>query len=131
VCWDNSSLEGVEHLLPYRHDQLALAVPLYHALARRRSLSFEETLGHEYVGPPPSSGVQTLLRCEAARLGRTIDYRVIVSNFDAAFRVVASGLAVGIMPMLAGEQFGALRRIKLIPLTDACARRRFIVCFRT
>jgi DNA-binding transcriptional LysR family regulator len=37
---------------------------------------------------------------------------MIVSNFDAAFRVVASGLAVGIMPMLAGERFGALRRIK-------------------
>ena len=55
---------------------------------------------------------------------------MIVSNFDAAFRVVASGLAVGIMPMLAGERFGALRRIKLIPLTDAWARRRFIVCFR-
>ena len=30
---------------------------------------------------------------------------MIVSNFDAAFRVVASGLAVGIMPMLAGERF--------------------------
>jgi hypothetical protein len=43
---------------------------------------------------------------------------VIVSNFDAAFRVAASGLAVGIKPMLAGEQSGALRRIKLIPLAD-------------
>jgi DNA-binding transcriptional LysR family regulator len=75
--------------------------------------------------------VQTLLRREAARHGRTIDYRVIVSNFDAAFRAVAAGLAVGIMPMLEGEQFGALRRIKLVPLTDRWARRRFIVCYRT
>lgn len=130
VCWDNTSLEGVEHRA-YRHDRLALAVPLDHPLARRRSISFEETLDHEHVGLPPSSAVQTLLRREAARHGRTIDYRVIVSNFDAAFRAVAAGLAVGIMPMLEGEQFGALRRIKLVPLTDRWARRRFIVCYRT
>src|SRR5713226_4505532 len=76
VCCDNASLEGVEHL-PYRHDQLALAVPLDHALARRRSIGVGETLDHEHVGLPPSSAVQTLLRREAARLGRTIDYRVI------------------------------------------------------
>jgi hypothetical protein len=35
--------------------------------------------------------VQTLMRRKATRLGRTMDYRVIVSNFDDAFRVVASG----------------------------------------
>jgi DNA-binding transcriptional LysR family regulator len=35
VCWDNTSLEGVEHRA-YRHDRLALAVPLDHPLARLR-----------------------------------------------------------------------------------------------
>ena len=130
VCWDNTSLEGVEHR-QYHGDQLALAVHVDHPLAARRSIGFEETLDHEHVGLPPSSSVQMLLRREAARVGRTIDYRVIVSNFDAAFRVVAANLAVGIMPILGGEQFGALRRIKLIPLTDPWARRRFIVCFRS
>ena len=46
---------------------------------------------------------------------------MIVSNFDATFRVVASGLAVGIMP------------IPIRPASwprPAWARRRFIVCFR-
>ena len=130
ICWENSSVVGLEHRA-YRHDQLALAVPLDHALSHRQSISFEETLDHEHVGMPPASAVQKLQRLEAGRLGRTINYRIFVSNFFSAFSVVASGLAVGIMPILTGEPFGALRRIKMVPLTDPWASRRFVVCFRS
>lgn len=49
VCWDSVGLEWLQHR-PYRQDRLALAVHSMHPLARRKSLSFEETLEHEDVG---------------------------------------------------------------------------------
>ena len=63
-------------------------------ISRRWSILFRKALDHEHVGLPLSSVAQTLLRREATPPGRTINDRVIVSNFDAVFRVVASGLAV-------------------------------------
>jgi hypothetical protein len=46
-------------------------------------VGFEDTLAFEHVGLPPSTAVYTMLRC-AARAGRQLRYRAVVSNFDAA-----------------------------------------------
>jgi DNA-binding transcriptional LysR family regulator len=82
VCWDNVDFEGLQRR-PYRSDRLALAVHPDHPMAARKSLRFEQTLDHEHVGLPPSSAVHTMLQRAAARAGRTVSYRVVVSNFDA------------------------------------------------
>lgn len=129
VCWDNVDLTGLDHR-PYRRDELALAVHSDHPLASRKRIRFSETLDQQHVGLPPSSAVQAMLRQAAARRGRTIDYRVIVSNFDAAFRVVAANLAVGVLPQQLGRQYARLSGITMLPLVDAWARRLFVVCFR-
>ena len=52
------------------------------------------------------------------------------SSFDAALRVVAAGLGISVIPLQATRGFTAQRGIKVIPLTDAWAQRRFAVCFR-
>jgi DNA-binding transcriptional LysR family regulator len=128
VCWDHTPLDGLEQH-PYRRDRLALAVPTGHPLARRAALRFEQTLEHDHVGLAPSSAVHTMLRRAAARSGRTVRYRVIVSNFDAALRVVAAGLGVSVIP----EQVAAGAAgpgIRVVPLRDAWADRRFVICYR-
>ena len=55
----------------------------------------------------------------------------IVSNFDAAFRVVAANLAISVVPVEVG---GAVRArcsaSRSFPLTDAWAQRRFAICFQ-
>jgi DNA-binding transcriptional LysR family regulator len=129
VCWDSADLEGLGSL-PYRRDRLALAVHPDHPLARRKSLRFEQTLDYEHVGLPPSTAVHTMLRRAAARTGRNLIYRVIVSNFDATFRVVAANLGIGIVPIEVGASYASMLGIMLIPLSDAWAQRRFIVCFQ-
>jgi DNA-binding transcriptional LysR family regulator len=129
VCWANVDLQGLEHR-PYRSDRLALAVHPDHPLAQHGSLRFEQTLEHEHVGLPPSAAVHAMLQRAAARLGRTLTYRVIVSNFDAAFRVVAAKLGISIIPAEVGSAVAAALGIRMIPLTDAWAKRRFVVCFR-
>lgn len=71
-----------------------------------------------------------MLQRAAARAGRTVSYRVIVSNFDAAFRVVAANLAISVVPVEVGGPYASMLGIKVIPLTDAWAQRSFAVCFQ-
>jgi DNA-binding transcriptional LysR family regulator len=82
------------------------------------------------VGLPPSTAVHTLLQRSAAKVGRLVSYRVIVSNFDAAFRAVAANLGVSVIPMEVGGTIAANLRLRMVPLSDAWARRNFVVCFQ-
>ncbi|SAL21547.1 LysR family transcriptional regulator [Caballeronia terrestris] len=129
VCWDNVDLQGLQHR-PYRQDRLALAVHRDHPLAGEASLRFDQTLEHEHVGLPPATAVHTMLQRAAASAGRTVSYRVIVSSFDAAFRVVAAGLGISVVPVEVAETYRPVLGIRVIPLDDAWALRRFIVCFK-
>lgn len=129
VCWDNADLDGLQ-FRRYRQDRLALAVYPGHPLAGAKSVAFEETLGFDHVGLPPSTAVHTMLQRAAARVGQTVSYRVIVSSFDAAFRVVAAQLGISVVPLEVGEAYKRIFNIETIPLTDAWALRRFVVVFR-
>ena len=130
VCWDNVDLQGLQQR-PYRQDRLALAVHRDHPLAGEASLRFDQTLEHEHVGLPPATAVHTMLQRAAASAGRTVSYRVIVSSFDAAFRVVAAGLGISVVPVEVAETYRPVLGIRVIPLDDAWALRRFIVCFKS
>ncbi|QCP55060.1 LysR family transcriptional regulator [Trinickia violacea] len=129
VCWDNADLQGLQ-IRPYRNDRLAVAVHADHPLARKKSIAFDETLPFDYVGLPPSTAVHTMLQRAAASAGKTISYRVIVSSFDAAFRVVSAGLGVSILPVEVAETYRRVLNVRIIPLTDAWANRHFVVCFK-
>ena len=128
VCWDSVDLQGLQQRT-FRKDRLALAVHPDHPLATKKSLRFEQTLDHEHVGLQPSSAVHMMLQRAAARVGRRVAYRVIVSNFDAAFRVVAANLAISVVPIEIGSPYATMLGVKLIPLTDAWTLRTFIICF--
>ncbi len=80
VCWDSVDLQGLQ-MQSYRNDHLALAVHSDHPLAKRKSISFEETLAFDYVGLPPSTSVHSMLQRAAAGVDRSLSYRVIVSSF--------------------------------------------------
>jgi DNA-binding transcriptional LysR family regulator len=130
VCWDNVDLQGLQHR-PYRRDRLAIAVHPGHALANAEQLSFDQTLTYEHVGLPPSTAVHTMLQRAAASTGKTLSYRAIVSSFDAAFRVVAAGLGISVVPMEVAATWQPVFGIKVIPLVDAWAERSFVICFKS
>ena len=129
VCWDSVDFQRLERR-PYRADELALAVHREHPLAGRTSVGFEQTLKFQHVGLPPTTAVHAMLHRAAARAGRVITYRAIVSNFDAELRVVAAGLGVCVIPRQIAAQYERLRNIRVVGLTDAWAKRRFAICFR-
>jgi DNA-binding transcriptional LysR family regulator len=129
VCWDAANLVGLQSR-PYRSDHLCMVVPANHPLAGRKSLRFEQTLDYEHVSLPVNSAVQVMLQRAAARLGRMLIHRVIVSNFEAALRVVRAGLAISLVPHEVAEIYAANYGLKTIPLAEPWAQRRFIICFR-
>ncbi|TWO69832.1 LysR family transcriptional regulator [Caenimonas sedimenti] len=129
VCWDAADL-GALQARAYRSDHLCIVVPPGHALAKRKSVRFEQTLDYEHVSLPVNSAVQVMLQRAAARLGRSLIHRVIVTNFEAALRVVRAGLAISLVPREVAEGPAAVYGLHLIPLAEPWAQRRFIVCYR-
>ena len=130
VCGEEADVRGLARR-PYRRDRLVLAVYAGHALAGRASVRFAQTLDFEHVGVPPSTAVHTLLQREAARLDRAVPYRTVVSTFDAALRVVAANLGVGVVPLAIAARSPVGVDLQLIPIADAWAERGFVLCFRS
>jgi DNA-binding transcriptional LysR family regulator len=129
VCWDAADIDTLQ-ARPYRSDHLCMVVPQRHPLARRKRVRFEETLDFEHVSLPVNSAAQVMLQRVAAGLGRSLRQRVVVTNFEAALRVVRAGLAISVVPREVASGFAALSQLRVIELDDEWAVRRFIVCFR-
>ena len=129
ICWDAADLRGLHHW-PWRGDRLAVVMPPDHALARRKRLALADTLPYEQVSLPPESAVQVMLQRAAALAGQPIRYRVVAATFDAALRVVRSRLAIAILPAELSAPYAEAFELRVTPLTDAWAQRRFAIACR-
>lgn len=129
ICWDAADM-GALHTLPYTCDQLCVVLPSGHRLAKRKRLGFADTLDEEHVIMPVQSAVSVLLQRQASQLGKTLRHRVIVTNFDAAIRVVRAGLAIAIAPREVTEPKLHGGGFTAVPLDEPWARRRFVICHR-
>jgi DNA-binding transcriptional LysR family regulator len=129
VCWDAVDLRGLR-TFPYHRDHLAVVVHPGHPLARRGKVAFEDTIDYEHVDIAARSIMQTTQRSAAAAAGKQMRFRIQVSTADAAYRIVAANLAVAIVPQ---EEASAIQRslgLKVIPLSNAWARRQFVISVR-
>lgn len=129
VCWDAAELGDLQ-LQPYRHDRLCVAVPRGHPLGQRARVRFAEILPYELVGLPVNSSTHVRLQRRAAELGLAMQHRIVVSNFEAALRVVASGLAISLVPDTFARPVAQAYQLALVPLDEEWAARRFVLCLR-
>ena len=129
VCWDAAGMRGLQ-CLPYRADHMVMVAHAHHPLASRRDVSFAETLQYEQVAIQQGSIVQLTQQQHAASQGATLKYRVQVTTFDAACRIVAANLALAIVPREAARPLIKAFSLRAVKLTDAWAFRRFVVCMR-
>ena len=129
ICWD-ATATGPLHTRTYGHDRLCVAVPPGHPLAQHPAVRYADTLDHEHVIMPVQSAVEAMLQREAGLLGKRLMHRVIVTNFEAALRVVRAGLAIAIVPREVGDLFAPAYGVQLLALQEPWARRRFILCHR-
>lgn len=122
---------GALETLPFRTDQLVLAVPAGHALAGRSEIPFRQVLDEPFVGLGHGSALQAHLASHAARAGHTIKFRVRVGGFEAVCRMVESGVGVAVVPEAAAQRSGERGTIRAIPLSDAWALRHLTLCARS
>ncbi|MES2633459.1 MAG: LysR family transcriptional regulator [Pseudomonadota bacterium] len=123
IC--NASVRGDHGLQSrhYRQDELALIVPRRHALARRKSIAFADTLDFDHVGLHANSSISMAMHDAAAAVGRSIKLRIHVTGLDAMCRMIHNGLGVGVMPRRAFELMHGVGELECVKLTDAWARR--------
>jgi DNA-binding transcriptional LysR family regulator len=129
ICWDAADLSGLQ-TRSYRSDHLAIVAHASHPVAQLPTVRFADVLGYEFVSMPALSAVQVLLARAAAVEGKTLAHRVLVSNFDAALRVVRANLAISVVPREVAAPFASTAPVRIVPLNDAWAQRRFAICFR-
>ena len=101
-----------------------------HPLAGRDCLRFDETLHYDQIGLSPNASINVLMTRVAAEQGVELRYRTHITTFDAACRFVQAGLAVAVLPIEVACRYTATYGLKAIPLEDAWATRRFIICCR-
>ncbi|WP_248744037.1 MULTISPECIES: LysR substrate-binding domain-containing protein [unclassified Pseudomonas] len=114
----------------FREDPLVLLVPSGHALAERLSLTFAETLTHDYVALGADSALAIHLEEQALHIGQRMAVRIRVDGFDGLMRMVGRGAGLAIVPKVAVERWPGTHPFKCVPLDDAWARRTLHLCSR-
>jgi DNA-binding transcriptional LysR family regulator len=54
----------------------------------------------------------------------------VVSTFDASLRCVRANLGLAIVPREVAEPLAPMLGVKIVPLSNDWARRRFALCYR-
>jgi DNA-binding transcriptional LysR family regulator len=122
--------EGLE-AIPYREDRLVLATALTHPLAGRQEAGFAETLEYDYVSLPEASAIHSFLSQAAHRLRKPAKIRIQVGNFEAACRMIAANVGIGILPESAARRHAQTMAIRLVRLSDDWALRKLCICVRS
>lgn len=126
---DRTPAPGLQ-LMNYRSDVLVLVVPRGHALARRKSVRFEEALDYDFVSLTKGTSLAKRLQSQTEAIGRSLKLRIRVRSFDAMCRMVATGMGVAILPRDAIEPQIKALDLKQIVLEDEWAQRRLIIGLR-
>ncbi|GCF83556.1 LysR family transcriptional regulator [Geobacter sp. SVR] len=116
---------------PYHTDQLIVITPKGHPLARKKTVSFQETLDFDFVGLPVGSMLHNQILRTAQDLGRTLKLRIQVNSFDALCLMVEAGLGIGIVPKGAAKAYFKGLRIRPVMLDEPWAHRELQICVRS
>jgi DNA-binding transcriptional LysR family regulator len=119
--------EGLQ-VMPYRRDRLVLATAMNHPLAQAKSVAFANTLEHDFIGLPENSAIHNFLKRASADLQRTLHWRIQVSNFETACRMIEANIGVGILPEGTARRHARTMALQIIPLSDEWAERKLQIC---
>jgi DNA-binding transcriptional LysR family regulator len=111
----------------FRDDPLVLIVPPEHPLADSESLSFSDTLHHDFVGLNANSALAVYLEEQALHIGSRLKIRVRADGFDGVMRMVARGAGLGIVPLAAVERWPGDPPFKSIALQESWAERKLLI----
>lgn len=112
---------------PYRDDRLVAVVPAQHLLAGRSSMTFAELQQYPFIGGNSGSSLAALLLQESPG-GVAQSFRV--DSNDVARWMVSKGLGVSILPEGLVRPYESSLGIRAVPLAEAWARRKLMLCVR-
>ena len=128
IVMEGAEAPGLE-LYEYRTDILCAVLPRKHP-ERARKLAFARLLDYDFVGLEGNTVISQLMLDAAHRAEKPLRLRVQVKSFDVVARMIQAGLGIGVLPEDAARSFAKPMGLRMIPLTDAWARRRMFVCVR-
>lgn len=123
----NVRTDGLE-VMPYRRDRLVLATALSHPLAERGHVDFIDTLDYDFIGLPEDSAIHNFLKRAAADLQRSLRWRVQVSNFETACRMIEANVGVGVLPETTARRHARAMALRIVQLDDEWAERQLQIC---
>ncbi|MCY1408104.1 HTH-type transcriptional regulator CynR [compost metagenome] len=115
---------------PFRDDPLVLIMPREHPLAQATSVSFTDTLHHDYVGLNANSALAVYLEEQALHAGLRMQIRIRADGFDGVMRMVARGAGLAIVPLAAVERGSGGLPFKSLALQEPWGQRKLLLCAR-
>ena len=114
----------------FRDDPLVLIMPRDHSLAQATSVSFTDTLHHDYVGLNANSALAVYLEEQALHAGLRMQIRIRADGFDGVMRMVARGAGLAIVPLAAVERGSGGKPFKSLALQEPWGQRKLLLCAR-
>lgn len=109
-------------------DPLVLVAALTHALATRLAVGFREALADAWIAWGERNALSAHLRMRALALDVPLEPRITYPTLGGVLRLVGSGLGVTILPEASVQAHPAASGLARIPIDEAWARRRLLVC---
>jgi DNA-binding transcriptional LysR family regulator len=122
--------EGLS-VIPYRRDRLVLVTPKDHELAGETAIDFERSLRYPQIGLHESSAMSAFLAQVSDAQLEALKLRIQVGSFEAACRMIESGVGVGVMPEPFARRYAAHMAIATVGLNDRWALRTHQILFRS
>jgi DNA-binding transcriptional LysR family regulator len=129
VCWNATNMRRLQ-TIPYRIDHMVVITHPEHELARRKLVSFADTLPFERITVDISSVGLNLQQQLAIADGKALKTSTHVKTYDAACRFVEVNLGIAIVPLESTHHLIKAFGLKAIKLSDDWARRRLVLCVR-
>jgi DNA-binding transcriptional LysR family regulator len=114
----------------FRDDPLVLIMPREHPLAQATSVSFTDTLHHDYVSLNANSALAVYLEEQALHAGLRMQIRIRADGFDGVMRMVARGAGLAIVPLASVERGSGGLPFKSLALQEPWGQRKLLLCAR-
>jgi DNA-binding transcriptional LysR family regulator len=112
----------------FASDRMVVVASDSHALGRRRSLRYEDTLDFPQVSLELGTSYGDFMRDIRNRLGWQPKTRIELKSFEAMCIMISAGVGVGVVPESVARRHARSMRLAIYSLKDSWARRdRYLV----
>jgi DNA-binding transcriptional LysR family regulator len=129
IVSDAVAAAGLQQV-PLADDHLKLIVPPGHALAAHATVAFEDIINAPFVALADGNALQAHIDAQAAALGQRLHNRIHMKTFDGVCEMTAHGIGLAIVPDQVAQQVAVRRRLPVLALSNAWAKRRLCACYR-